>query len=54
MFLQKGMDKGILSLLKESLNITRELLREAQLAYPRNQVRDPNHEQLNVFTYSWT
>lgn len=32
--------KGIRSLLEESLIITRDMLREAQLAYPRNPVRD--------------
>lgn len=38
MYLLKGTSKGIRSLLEESLIITREMLREAQLAYPRNQV----------------
>ncbi|KAM7387978.1 hypothetical protein PAMP_024182 [Pampus punctatissimus] len=38
LFLLKGTRKGIHSLLGESLNITREMLREAQLAYPRNPV----------------
>ncbi|KAI3368680.1 hypothetical protein L3Q82_025675 [Scortum barcoo] len=36
MCLLKGMNKGIRSLLEESLIIAREMLREAQLAYPRN------------------
>ncbi|KAM9357515.1 kinesin-like protein KIF14 [Symphorus nematophorus] len=36
--LLKGTSKGIRSLLEESLTITREMLREAQLAYPRNPV----------------
>lgn len=40
--LLKGTKKGIQSLLEESLTITREMLREAQLAYPRNPVRDHN------------
>ncbi|XP_074525189.1 kinesin-like protein KIF14 isoform X2 [Halichoeres trimaculatus] len=38
MNLLKGTSKGIRSLLEESLIITREMLREAQLAPPRNQV----------------
>lgn len=38
--LLKGTNKGVRSLLEESLTITREMLREAQLAYPRNPVRD--------------
>ncbi|XP_060889796.1 kinesin-like protein KIF14 [Labrus mixtus] len=38
MCLLKGTNKGVHSLLEESLTITREMLREAQLAYPRNQV----------------
>ncbi|KAM4548315.1 kinesin-like protein KIF14 [Odontesthes bonariensis] len=37
-FLLKGTKKGVRSLLEESLTITREMLREAQLAYPRNPV----------------
>lgn len=41
--LLKGTNKGVRSLLEESLTITREMLREAQLAYPRNPVRDHNH-----------
>ncbi|XP_023146712.2 kinesin-like protein KIF14 [Amphiprion ocellaris] len=36
--LLKGTNKGIRSLLEESLTITREMLRDAQLAYPRNPV----------------
>ncbi|XP_044056624.1 kinesin-like protein KIF14 isoform X2 [Siniperca chuatsi] len=36
--LLKGINKGIRSLLEESLTITREMLREAQLAYPRDPV----------------
>ncbi|XP_069558309.1 LOW QUALITY PROTEIN: kinesin-like protein KIF14 [Brachyistius frenatus] len=36
--LLKGTKKGVRSLLEESLTITRGILREAQLAYPRNQV----------------
>ncbi|KAM3619744.1 uncharacterized protein V6R79_012946 [Siganus canaliculatus] len=36
--LLKGTKKGIRSLFEESLIITREMLREAQLAYPRNPV----------------
>ncbi|XP_010778419.1 kinesin-like protein KIF14 [Notothenia coriiceps] len=36
--LLRGTDKGVHSLLKESFNITREMLRDAQLAYPRNPV----------------
>ncbi|XP_076582701.1 kinesin-like protein KIF14 [Chaetodon auriga] len=36
--LLKGTNKGITSLLEESLVFTREMLREAQLAYPRNPV----------------
>ncbi|XP_026179574.1 kinesin-like protein KIF14 [Mastacembelus armatus] len=36
--LLKGTKKGIHSLLEESLTITREMLREAQLAYPTNPV----------------
>ncbi|XP_047442562.1 kinesin-like protein KIF14 [Mugil cephalus] len=36
--LLKGTDKGVRSLLEESLTVTREMLREAQLAYPRNPV----------------
>ncbi|KAM9849329.1 kinesin-like protein KIF14 [Aulostomus maculatus] len=36
--LLKGTNKGIQSLLEESLTIAREMLREAQLAYPRNEV----------------
>lgn len=42
MCLLKGTGKGIRSLIEESLTITREMLREAQLAYPRNPVRDHN------------
>lgn len=38
--LLKGSNKGVRSLLEESLTISREMLREAQLAYPRNLVRD--------------
>ncbi|XP_030290003.1 kinesin-like protein KIF14 [Sparus aurata] len=38
MCLLKGTGKGIRSLIEESLTITREMLREAQLAYPRNPV----------------
>ncbi|XP_022625012.1 kinesin-like protein KIF14 [Seriola dumerili] len=38
MCLLKGTNKGVHSLLEESLTITREMLREAQLAYPRNPV----------------
>ena len=38
----KGTNRGVRSLLNESLNITREMLRDAQLAYPRNPVRDKN------------
>ncbi|XP_069377966.1 kinesin-like protein KIF14 [Paralichthys olivaceus] len=34
----KGTNRGIRSLLEESLTITREMLRDAQLAYPRNPV----------------
>ncbi|XP_072245431.1 kinesin-like protein KIF14 [Leuresthes tenuis] len=37
-FLLMGTKKGVRSLLDESLTITREMLREAQLAYPRNPV----------------
>lgn len=40
MCLLTGTNKGIRSLLEESLVITREMLREAQLAYPRNTVRN--------------
>ncbi|XP_033820696.1 kinesin-like protein KIF14 [Periophthalmus magnuspinnatus] len=36
--LLKGTSKGFHSLLEESLNITKEMLREAQLAYSRNPV----------------
>ncbi|XP_033937920.1 kinesin-like protein KIF14 [Pseudochaenichthys georgianus] len=36
--LLRGTDKGVHSLLKESFTITREMLRDAQLAYPRNPV----------------
>lgn len=39
--LLKGTGKGIHSLLEESLIVTQEMLREAQLAYPRSPVRDP-------------
>ncbi|XP_026201774.1 kinesin-like protein KIF14 [Anabas testudineus] len=38
LYLLKGTNKGIRSLLEENLTITREMLREAQLAYPRNTV----------------
>ncbi|XP_027145659.1 kinesin-like protein KIF14 isoform X1 [Larimichthys crocea] len=38
MSLLKGTNKGVRSLLEESLIIAREMLREAQLAYPRNPV----------------
>ncbi|KAF1385577.1 hypothetical protein PFLUV_G00109210 [Perca fluviatilis] len=38
MCLLRGTDKGVGSLLEESLTITSEMLREAQLAYPRNPV----------------
>uniref|UniRef100_UPI0037E9B30F kinesin-like protein KIF14 n=1 Tax=Semicossyphus pulcher TaxID=241346 RepID=UPI0037E9B30F len=38
MCLLKGTNQGVCSLLEESLIITREMLREAQLAYPRNHV----------------
>uniref|UniRef100_A0A673CMF8 Kinesin-like protein KIF14 n=1 Tax=Sphaeramia orbicularis TaxID=375764 RepID=A0A673CMF8_9TELE len=41
--LLKGTYKGVCSLLEESLTITREMLREAQLAYPRNPVRVHNY-----------
>ncbi|KAF7658815.1 hypothetical protein LDENG_00007720 [Lucifuga dentata] len=34
--LLKGTNKGVCSLLEEGLTITREMLRDAQLAYPRN------------------
>ncbi|XP_033476758.2 kinesin-like protein KIF14 [Epinephelus lanceolatus] len=34
--LLKGTNKGVSALLEESLTITREMLRDAQLAYPRN------------------
>uniref|UniRef100_A0A3B4Z744 Kinesin-like protein KIF14 n=1 Tax=Stegastes partitus TaxID=144197 RepID=A0A3B4Z744_9TELE len=37
--LLKGTNKGVRSLLEESLTITRDMLRDAQLAYPRNPVR---------------
>ncbi|KAK7889810.1 hypothetical protein WMY93_025370 [Mugilogobius chulae] len=37
--LLKGTSKGFQSLLEENLNMTREMLREAQLAYPQNPVR---------------
>lgn len=40
MGLLTGTNKGIRSLLEEGLIITREMLREAQLAYPRNTVRN--------------
>lgn len=40
--LLKGTSKGIQSLLEESLVATREMLREAQLTYPRSPVRDLN------------
>lgn len=40
--LLKGTGKGIQSLLEESLVATREMLREAQLAYPRSPVRELN------------
>lgn len=36
--LLKGTSKGVHSLLEENLTITRDMLREAQLAYPRNPV----------------
>ncbi|XP_032381614.1 LOW QUALITY PROTEIN: kinesin-like protein KIF14 [Etheostoma spectabile] len=38
MCLLRGTDKGVGSLLEESLTIASEMLREAQLAYPRNPV----------------
>ncbi|XP_059197955.1 kinesin-like protein KIF14 [Centropristis striata] len=38
MCLLRGTDKGIHSLIEESLTITREMLRDAQLAFPRNPV----------------
>lgn len=38
--LLKGTSKGVHSLLEENLTITREMLREAQLAYSRNSVGD--------------
>ncbi|KAF0042007.1 hypothetical protein F2P81_005539 [Scophthalmus maximus] len=34
--LLKGTNRGVRSLLEESLTVTREMLREAQLSYPRN------------------
>ncbi|KAK5869767.1 hypothetical protein PBY51_024460 [Eleginops maclovinus] len=37
-YLLRGTDKGVHSLLKESFTITREMLRDAQLSYPRNPV----------------
>lgn len=40
--LLKGASNGIQSLLEESLVTAREMLREAQLAYPRSPVRDLN------------
>lgn len=40
--LLKGASSGIQSLLEESLVTAREMLREAQLAYPRSPVRDLN------------
>uniref|UniRef100_A0A7N8XIU5 Kinesin-like protein KIF14 n=1 Tax=Mastacembelus armatus TaxID=205130 RepID=A0A7N8XIU5_9TELE len=46
--LLKGTKKGIHSLLEESLTITREMLREAQLAYPTNPVRDHTVTLLNI------
>lgn len=45
--LLRGTNKGIRSLLEESLTISKEMLREAQLAYPRNPVRNHNY-LLNV------
>lgn len=42
--LLKGTSKGIGSLLEETLTIAKGMLREAQLAYPRNPVR-----KLNLF-----
>lgn len=48
MYLLTGTNKGIRSLLEESLLITREMLREAQLAYPRNTVRNYNLRE-NLF-----
>lgn len=45
--LLKGTNKGIRSLLEEGLTITREMLRDAQLAYPRNAVRDRHHHYSN-------
>ncbi|XP_034035899.1 kinesin-like protein KIF14 [Thalassophryne amazonica] len=36
--LLKGFNKGVLCLLEEGLAVTREMLRDAQLAYPRNPV----------------
>ncbi|AWP10823.1 putative kinesin-like protein KIF14-like isoform 3 [Scophthalmus maximus] len=36
--LLKGTNRGVRSLLEESLTVTREMLREAQLSYPRNPV----------------
>ncbi|XP_037626927.1 kinesin-like protein KIF14 [Sebastes umbrosus] len=38
MCLLRGTNKGVGSLLEESFTITREMLREAQLAYPRNPI----------------
>lgn len=40
MCLVRGTSMGVGSLLEESLSISREMLREAQLAYPRNPVRE--------------
>lgn len=42
MCLLKGTSNGIQSLLQESLVTAREMLREAQLTYPRSPVRDLN------------
>ncbi|XP_053737269.1 kinesin-like protein KIF14 [Synchiropus splendidus] len=36
--LQNGVNKGVCSLLEDNLGVTREMLREAQLAYPRNPI----------------
>ena len=53
MCLLEGTNKGVGSLLEAGLHITKEMLRDAQLAYPRTPVRNHTNMQLkrNRFNY---
>jgi hypothetical protein len=53
MCLLEGTNKGVGSLLEAGLHITKEMLRDAQLAYPRTPVRNDIIMQLirHLFYY---